>query len=47
LYKGDSYLGRDPAFDRVTELTRAVTLANIQLNGGNTQVTFGKEAVYR
>ena len=44
LYKGGSYATRDPSFDRVTELTRKVVFRNIELNGGKSEIAFGKRS---
>ncbi|MFH1012591.1 MAG: hypothetical protein V1760_02485 [Candidatus Peregrinibacteria bacterium] len=42
LFKGTSYAERNAAFDEITQLSTALSVKNIALNGGGTGMVFAK-----
>lgn len=41
-FKGENYATRDPSFDEIIELPNTLSISNISLNGGVSNVTFEK-----
>ena len=41
-FKGENYVTRDPSFDEIIELPNTLSISNISLNGGVSNITFEK-----